>query len=171
MTLDIVRNILRWVLLMAVQILVLNNIYLGGVFNPYVYVLIILSLPIEMSALAVLLMGFFTGFILDIFSHTIGLHTMALTLVGFLRPQILALVAPRDGYEFGSSVNVRDMGWSRYSVYALLLIFPHHLMLFAMEGFSSGLFGLAVQKTLLNTVLTFVLILLVQSFSPIKEKG
>lgn len=171
MTFDIVKNIVRWILLMAVQILVLNNIYLGGVFNPYIYVLIILSLPIDMSALVVLLMGFFTGFILDIFSHTIGLHTMALTLVGFLRPRILAIVAPRDGYEFGSSVNVRDMGWSRYSVYALLLIFPHHLMLFAMEGFSSGLFGLAVQKTLLNTVLTFVLILLVQSFSPIKEKG
>jgi rod shape-determining protein MreD len=156
---------------MAIQILVLNNIYLGGIFNPYVYVLIILSLPIEMSALGILLLGFSTGFILDVFTHTIGLHTMALTLVGFLRPKILALVAPRDGYEFGAVVNVRDMGWSRYSVYTLLLIFPHHLMLFAMEGFSTGLFGLAVQKTFMNTILTFILILLVQSFSPIKNKG
>jgi rod shape-determining protein MreD len=167
----ILRNITRWILLMAIQILVLNNIYLGGMFNPYLYILIVLSLPIEISALAVLLIGFSTGFVLDLFSHTIGLHTMAFTLVGFLRPLVLRLVSPRDGYEFGTIANVRDLGWSKYSVYALLLIFPHHLMLFAMEGFSTGMFWLAVQKTFLNTVLTFGMILLVQSFAPIKEKA
>lgn len=167
----VLRNITRWFLFMAIQILVLNNIYLGGAFNPYIYILIVLSLPIEISALAVLLIGFFTGFVLDLFTHTIGLHTMAFTMVGFLRPLILSLVAPRDGYEFGTHANAHDMGWAKYSMYALLLIFPHHLMLFTMEGFSTGLFWLAVQKTFLNTILTFAIILLVQSFSPIKEKA
>jgi rod shape-determining protein MreD len=156
---------------MAVQVFVLNNIYLGGAFNPYLYVLIILSLPIELSALAILLIGFFTGFTLDLFTHTLGMHTMALTLLAFLRPKILMLVAPRDGFEFGSSVNVRDMGWGKYSVYALFLIFPHHLLLFSLEGFSTGLIWLAVQKTLLNTLLTLGMILLVQSFAPIKDKS
>tara|TARA_R110002050_G_scaffold244268_1_gene380883 strand:+ start:39661 stop:40176 length:516 start_codon:yes stop_codon:yes gene_type:complete len=170
MTGVILRNISRWVLLLAIQVLILNNIYLGGVFNPYIYVLIVLSLPIETSALVVLLVGFFTGFTLDLFTHTMGLHTMAFTLVGFLRPSILSLIAPRDGYEFGTNANVRDMGWSQYSIYALLLLFPHHLMLFALEGFSTGLFWLAVQKTILNTILTFAMILLAQSFAPQKEK-
>ncbi|MFT4752636.1 MAG: rod shape-determining protein MreD [Salibacteraceae bacterium] len=171
MTGTVIVNILRWLFLMALQIFVLNNIYLGGSFNPYLYVLIILALPIELSALAILSIGFCTGLILDLFGHTLGMHTMALTLLAFMRPKVLALVSPRDGFEFGASVNVRDMGWSKYSVYTLLLIFPYHLLLFMLEGFSSGLFWLAVQKTVLNTLLTFVLILLVQMFSPLKDKS
>ena len=169
MTQSIIRNSIRWIVLMFLQIFVLNNIYLGGVFNPYLYVLIILSLPIELSAVAILFIGFFTGFTLDLFTHTLGMHTMSLTLLAFMRPKILDLVAPRDGFEFGSSVNVRDMGWGKYSVYALLLIFPHHLLLFTTEAFSSKLIWLAVQKTLLNTVLTFLLVFLIQSFTPIKK--
>ena len=124
MTQAIFINILRWVLLLGVQLFVLNNIYLGGSFNPYLYVLIILSLPIELSALAILFIGFFTGFVLDVFSHTLGMHTMALTLLAFMRPKILELVSPRDGFDFGSSVNVRDMGWGKYTMYALMLVFP-----------------------------------------------
>ena len=171
MTQAVIINILRWVSLMALQIFVLNNIYLGGVFNPYLYVLVILALPIELSALAILLIGFFTGFTLDLFTHTMGMHTMALTLTAFMRPKVLELVAPRDGFEFGASVNVRDMGWGKYSVYALLLVFPHHFLLFILEAFSTGLIWLAIQKTILNTILTFALILLVNSFAPIKEKS
>ena len=106
MTLSLIENSLRWIIVMGLQILVFNNIYLGGVINPFIYVLIILSLPIEITAVLTLFVGFFTGFILDVFSHTYGMHTMALTFMGFLRPMVLKLVPPRDGYAFGSSANV-----------------------------------------------------------------
>ncbi len=165
MTSEIIQNILRWILLMAIQILVFNNIYIGGVYNPFIYVLIILSLPIEASALVTLLIGFFTGFILDVFSHTYGLHTMAFTLFGFLRPIVLRLVAPRDGYAFGSNANVLDMQLGRYSAYALLLIFSHHLLLFVLEGFSGGSVGSITMKVLVNTFLTFIVVLVSQSFT------
>ena len=165
MTKAILQNSIRWVLLMAVQILVFNNIYLGGVFNPYIYVLIILSLPIEISAIATLFIGFFTGIILDMFTHTYGMHTMAFTLFGFLRPLVLSGVAPRDGYAFGASANVRDMGLGLYSAYALILIFTHHLLLFVLEGFGSQSIWLIIERVLLNTLLTFVIIMVIQSFS------
>jgi len=170
MTKVVIQNIVRWVLLMAVQVLVFNNIYLGGTFNPYIYVLIILSLPIEISALATLFIGFFTGFILDLFTHTYGMHTMAFTLFGFLRPLVLRGIAPRDGYAFGSSANVRDMGFGLYSVYALILIFTHHLLLFVLEGFASQSVWITTKKVILNTLLTFVIIMVTQSFSRKKDK-
>ena len=165
MTAVVLQNIIRWVLLMTIQVLVFNNIYLGGIFNPYIYVLIILSLPIEISAVAVLFMGFSTGFVLDLFSHTYGMHTMAFTLFGFLRPMVLSLLAPRDGYAFGSSANAYDMGWGRYSAYALILIFTHHFLLFVLEGFASESAWIITQKVILNTLLTYVIILVTQAFS------
>ena len=170
MTGTVVMNIFRWVLLMAIQILILNNIYLGGAFNPYLYVLIILSLPLEMSGLLVLLIGFFTGFTLDVFSHTMGLHTMSLTLMAYLRPMVLSLIQPRDGFEFGSKASITDFGWSKYLMYVLILVFTHHLVLFVLEGFSTGMLWLAVQKTFFNTLITISLILLAQSFTSVKKK-
>ena len=170
MTASVITNILRWFLLVGVQVLVLNNIYLGGIFNPYLYVLIILSLPIEMSGLLVLLIGFFTGFTIDVLSHTMGLHTMSLTLLAYLRPMVLSLIEPRDGFEFGSKASIGDFGWSKYLVYATLLVFIHHLVLFLLEGFSTGMMWLAVQKTVLNTMVTIALVVLIQSFTSVKRK-
>ena len=164
MRIAIAMNSLRWVFFMTLQIFVLNNIYLGGAFNPYLYIIVIMALPIELSPILILLIGFITGFIFDLFEHTIGMHTMALTLLAYIRPKIVELVAPRDGFEFGIFVNIRDMGWGKYSVYALLLIFPHHLLLFILEGFSTGLIWLAIQKTFLNTLLTFMIVMVVQLF-------
>lgn len=166
------ENIGRWVLLMLVQVLVFNNIYLGEIYNPYIYVLIVLSLPIELSALMILFIGFFTGFILDIFTHTLGLHTMAFTFLAFLRPFVLRLVAPRDGFEFGAKANLESFGWARYIIYSVVLILAHHLLLFIMEGFSTGMVWVITQKVVLNTLLTFSMVILLQSFSvPKSLKG
>jgi rod shape-determining protein MreD len=164
MTLSLIENSLRWIIVMGLQILVFNNIYLGGVINPFIYVLIILSLPIEITAVLTLFVGFFTGFILDVFSHTYGMHTMALTFMGFLRPMVLKLVAPRDGYAFGASANVIEMGIGRYSTYAGILIFAHQLVLFLAEGFSILPTWTIILKVVVNTILTFVIILIAQSF-------
>lgn len=154
---------------MSFQILIFNNIYLGGVFNPYIYVLIILSLPIETSAVLVLFIGFFTGLFLDLFSHTIGMHTMAFTLLAFLRPMMLKVVAPRDGFEFGTTASIKDFGWGGYAFYTMLLVFPHHLLLFTLEEFSSGSIWLMTQKVFANTILTTLIILIVQSFGKSKD--
>lgn len=163
------ENIGRWLLIMAIQILVLNNIYLGGAFNPMLYVLVILSLPIEINAVIVLFIGFFTGLTLDIFTHTPGLHTMAATLLGFLRPFVLQFMAPRDGYPFGTRASLNDFGWGRYSVYALILVFTHHLWLFVWEGFFDGSPWLTIKKVVLNTLLTYVLVIIVQLFGQGKK--
>lgn len=163
-------NTFRWFFIMGIQICILNNIYLGGIYNPYIYVLVILSLPVERSIVWVLFIGFFTGFILDIFMHTLGMHTMALTLLSFFRYRVLKLVSPRDGFDFGFKTNISDMGLRKYSIYALILIFSHHLLLFMLEGFEVGLIWLAIKKTIVNTLITYVLVILFQSFTPMKKK-
>jgi hypothetical protein len=92
------------------------------------------------------------------------MHTMALTFLGFLRPMVLKLVAPRDGYAFGASANVIEMGIGRYSTYAGILILAHQLVLFLAEGFSLLPTWTIIQKVVVNTILTFVIILIAQSF-------
>lgn len=164
MNFTVAQNILRWVLLVALQVMVFNNILLGGMFNPFVYVLIVLSLPIEISAVTVLFSGFFTGLVIDLFSHTIGMHTMAFTLMAFLRPYMLGFIAPRDGFEFGSSASLNDFGWVRYFLYASPLVLVHHIALFTLEGFGTNTGWIATQKIVVNFFLTLAMIVLIQTF-------
>lgn len=170
MNFTIAQNILRWILLVALQVMVFNNILLAGMFNPFVYVLIILSLPIEISAVSVLFVGFLTGLIIDLFSHTVGMHTMAFTLMAFLRPYMLGFIAPRDGFDFGSSASLNDFGWLRYFIYITPLVLMHHIVLFTLEGFGTNTAWIATQKIVVNFFLTVAMIVLIQTFMASRSK-
>ncbi|HQO48478.1 MAG TPA: rod shape-determining protein MreD, partial [Paludibacteraceae bacterium] len=54
-------QILRAVLLLFVQIVVLNNIQLFGMVSPFLYTLIIITLPIKMPRNYVMLLGCLIG--------------------------------------------------------------------------------------------------------------
>ena len=86
-------------MLILLQILVFNNIQFSGYVNPYVYLMFILLLPVEIASWLLLLLSFFTGMIIDFFSGSPGMHSSATVLAGFVRPYILRIISPRDGYE------------------------------------------------------------------------
>ena len=47
MTVVFVRNIIRFVFLVLLQVLILNNIQFSGYINPYFYIYFILLLPFD----------------------------------------------------------------------------------------------------------------------------
>ena len=61
----IFRNIGRFLLLVLLQVLVFNNIYLGGYINPCIYVLFIAMLPTTTGKIPMMLIAFFTGMCVD----------------------------------------------------------------------------------------------------------
>ena len=93
------RNILRFIVLVLLQVWVLNNIQFSGFVNPYMYVLFILLMPFETPGWLLLIMAFTLGFTVDLFEHTPGLHSTASVFMAFLRPTVLKILSPRDDYE------------------------------------------------------------------------
>ncbi len=79
------RNIGRFVLLALVQLLVLNNVYLGGYVMPMLYVLFILMLPTSTGRIPMLLIAFGTGLLMDIMAGALGFHALACTVVAMMR--------------------------------------------------------------------------------------
>ena len=53
-----IQNIVRFILLILIQVFVLNNIRFSGFINPYIYILIILLLPVRFPRWASLIVGF-----------------------------------------------------------------------------------------------------------------
>jgi rod shape-determining protein MreD len=158
------RNIVRFVVLILVQILVFNNIELGGYINPYVYILFILLLPFETPAWITLTSGFILGFIIDIFSETLGMHAAATVFISFIRPYVLSYFSPRDGYETGSYPRVFYYGLTWFVKYTLIMVFAHHLLLFYIEMFKFQDFFATLLRVILSTIFSSTLIIISQFF-------
>lgn len=158
----IIRYILQFVLLVLVQVLLLNNIAFSGILNPYLYVYFLIILPVDFRPTLGLIIGFLLGLSIDLFSQTLGMHTIATTFAAFCRPYILMYMAPRDGYDFTRFPSVRQMGWLWFGTYTTLLAALHHFILFFIEMFRMSGFWWTITKSVSSTMLTVILILLVQ---------
>jgi rod shape-determining protein MreD len=158
------RNIFRFITLVLIQILIFNHIQLSGYINPYIYILFILLLPFETPGWLLLVLGFLLGISIDFFSDTLGMHTIATTLMAFLRPFVLDIIAPRDGYETGTKPRISFYGLSWFSRYAAILTVIHHFVLFYIEIFHFGGFFSTLLRVILSSAVTLFLIILSQFF-------
>ena len=161
---SILRFGLIFILLILLQVLLLNNIQFSGYINPYVYLMFILLLPIEIPSWLLLLLSFATGLIIDFFSGSPGMHTSATVLAGFVRPYILRIVSPKDGYESGSDPSMMIYGFRWFFLYALLMVLVHHTTLFYLEIFRFADFFRTILRVLLSTMFSMTFILLIEFY-------
>jgi hypothetical protein len=148
--------------LLLLQVLIVQNINLGGYIVMYPYVLAILVLPFETQRVVLLVISFLIGCSLDIFHDSSGLHASACTLMGFSRYYVLKFISPREGYDVGVQPTVYDMGLAWYLRYAGTLILIHHFAFFYLEIFRFNEFFSTFLRVILSSIGTFVLIYLIQ---------
>jgi rod shape-determining protein MreD len=169
MLIEFFRHLLRLFLLVFIQVLVLNKIEIGGVlngyFNPFLYILFLLMLPVNINKVLLLFLAFFTGLIIDIFSGTPGMHAAACLVLAFIRPGFLNLIAPREGYESTLKLTIQGMGVSTFIVYAGICTLVHHAILFFIEAFNFLNFFDLILRVFTNSLSSFALIMLSQLLS------
>lgn len=158
----ITGNLIRFVLIVFVHVMILNNIHLHGLFNPYIYPLFILLLPIETPRWLLILLGFFTGLVIDFYSNTMGMHAAATTLLAFLRPYMMNLLKPAAGYQPEDKPTISSMGFLWFITYASFLVIIHHLFFFIIETLSFRQFLFVISKIALSTVVSLALMVIVQ---------
>ncbi|MFH0757564.1 MAG: rod shape-determining protein MreD [Bacteroidota bacterium] len=158
------RNIVRFIVVVLFQVLVMDNVLINGYMIPYVYLLFILLMPFETPHWIVLLSGFLLGMGIDLFEHTLGMHTAATVLVAFMRPYFLGLLAPRDGYEPDSFPQIHYYGFLWFLKYTLLVVFLHHFVLFYLEVFQLQNFLSTLLRVILSSALSVSTIVLSQYF-------
>lgn len=158
------RYALIFVVLLAIQVLVLNNIKLGGFINPYVYVLFIMLLPFEIPGWLLLALGFSTGLTIDAFMGTLGMHSTATLFIAFMRPFILSNISTQDTADKKGSptLSMKDIGW--FVKYTMLIVFMHHFVLFFIESFTFHHFFSTVLRVILSSLTTIVFIIIGQFF-------
>lgn len=159
---EILKNIYRYAILVGVQVLIINNIELGRFINPFIYVLFIIGLPFETPKWLLLLSAFIIGITVDMFNDTAGMHAAACVFMAYLRPTVLKLFSPRDGYEFGAQPTIQYLGVPWFLSYSAILILLHHLALFYIEVFRFSEFFSTFFRVIISSAFTILLVVVSQ---------
>lgn len=162
MNLNFIRNIVFFIILVVIQALVLNHIRLFGCATPLLYVYFVLPMQRGQSKWATLLWCFAMGLAIDIFSNTPGVASASMTFVGMLQPYLLELFVPRDSAE-DLTPSFRTLGVSKYVSYTVILVFLMCLAFFSLEAFNLYNWMQLVISILGSTVLTAILILVIEN--------
>ncbi len=159
----IVSNLLRFILLVLVQVLLIDHIDLAnGWVVPYLYVLFLLMLPLDIPNWEALLVGFGTGLVMDFFGSTPGMHSVACTVLIYARSLMLRALAPREGFDPLDRATIAHMGLTWFVTYAGVLILMHHLVLFFLEVYRFSGFLATFARALGSASATLLLCLLTQ---------
>lgn len=167
----ITRNIIRFIVLLLIQVLLLNNIKFNGYLNPYFYILFILLLPKETPKWLLLVSAFFLGFGVDIFMKSIGINAAATVLVAFIRPSLIKYLSTGKDIEPNMQIGIKSFGFRWFFLYSLILIFVHNFVLYFLDIFSFNEILLTFYNILLGTIITLSLVIIIQYlFYNIKKK-
>jgi hypothetical protein len=159
---EVLRNIFRFIVLVLVQVLVIKNIELGRFINPFIYVLFLIILPFETPKWALLLIAFVLGITIDMFYDTAGMHAAACVLIAYIRPGVLKLFSPRDGYESGTQPTIQYLGVPWFLSYSAILVILHHFVLFFLEMFRFSEFFSTFFRVIVSSIFTMILIVVSQ---------
>lgn len=169
---NLVKNIVRFLLFILIQVFVLDKIPpLHQFIIPYLYFLFILWLPFSLSRPALLFIAAAFGLTLDFFVKTPGLHMAACILIAYIRPFLISLLMPREAAEIGYvEPSLKSMAPVPYSIYVLILTIFHHLYLVLLEWLHFGNFWYFIGKVLATTLVSLLLILITEMLFPRKSK-
>lgn len=170
MNVNVLKEIGLALLFVLLQALVFNKISLFGIAVPLVFIYIIIKMPINMSALWMLTLSFLLGLAVDIFSDTYGMNALACTILAFIRPKILSLYLTHISDYMSEVPSIRTLGMWLYVRYALTFVFLYCVVLYLIESMSFFDLPILVLRIVGSTVLTFLLILSVDSLVNRSEK-
>ena len=165
----ILFNSARFVLLLALQIMIFNNINFLGYINPYPYMLFIILFPVNGNRNSLLIASFFLGLVLDLFLNSGGVHTAACVVLAFVRPYLFKFSFGLS-YEY-QTVRLNDVLTPERFSFIFLAVIIHHFSLFLLELFSVEFIWEIGLRTLISTIFTIIIcIILIYLIKPSKYR-
>ena len=138
-------NIVRFVILLLLQVVICNNINFFGYINPYIYIIFIFLYPVKEDRLILLLVSFMLGMFVDMFSDSGGVHAAASVCLAYARPVLLkssfGMLYEHQSIKF---TNTEIGSLISYITFGTVL---HHLILFSLEIFNITDILLILKKT------------------------
>lgn len=155
---DWTKQIIRYVLVMLLQVLLFNQLQLWGACHPYIYVLCLLMLPTTLPHIADLFIGAVVGVVMDVFCNSLGIHMAACVLLMYIRPYLLGLIV-NDKDRLNEQISLRALGTGAFIQYVIYTVLIHHWTVFLLAAWSWSHIGFVLLETAVSSLVTILVIL------------
>jgi len=124
-------------LLLFLQISVFNHVHVVGFATPMPIVFFLIMLSSATPRWVYVLLGFLSGFIVDMFASTPGMHAASLTLTGLLTPPVLQFFLPAD-FEKGDTLlpSHKTLEWGKFIRFASVVTLIAVASFYTIEMFT-----------------------------------
>ena len=153
---ELLKNILFYTIILALQLLIFNQFNLFGFITPFIYLIIFVHYKTTYDKTVLLILGFLIGLIIDLSMQTYGCHTFSTITICYLRGRI-------EKNSFGVNANlpsamIKDTPlFSRISFF-LSLIAIHSIIYYSLIFFNINLLSTIFLYAFINSIATFIII-------------
>ena len=153
-----IRQIVRLVVVVLLQVLLFDHLQIAGGGLPMVYVLFLMNLPVQVPRWAEMLIGAIVGLVFDVWHSSLGVNVAACVAFCYLRPIVLGNLI-QDLERVKGEVCSASIGRIEYVKCLAILTVIHHLLVFSLESWSWHNWWIVLLQTLLSSVLTILIIM------------
>ena len=152
-------NISRFIVLLALQIIIFNNMNFFGYISPFPYILFIILYPVNGNKTALVVASFLLGLVMDMFNNSGGAHATACLVLAYFRPSLFKFAFGLS-YEY-QTIKLNDVLTPERFTFILLAILIHHLTLFLLETFQLTYILDTLTRTLLSTAFSIIICIII----------
>jgi len=156
----IIINLVRFVVLVFIQVFLLRNLALYNLPVCYPYILFLLLLPFGIPNILLFSLAFITGLSIDAFYDTPGLHAASCVILAFVRILFINITVSKEGFDNEPEPTLSVMGIRWFLAYTVTLTLVHHFFLFVIESFSLSGLQYTIGRFLASSFFTIILILI-----------
>jgi len=158
----ITKNIITVLGVLFFQLMILSRLNISQSLSPLVYPILLLTVVRNVNRSIFLLIGFGLGFFVDIFSNTGGAHSVACTVIAFVRPIFLSSLGPMDIGSDQIKPSILSLGIKTFAVYAMSMLAIHHIIFFILEVFTFNNFHETIFRIFLSLLISWLLVMSLQ---------
>lgn len=156
------RQIIIYAVVILLQIIINNYVYLG----PMVYIclipLLVMYLPLDQKPYISLIIAFGLGLIIDILSDgVLGLNAGAATLLALVYKPLFYPVFQKNNYSKKFIPAIRESNIWHHVLYLLIIIAIYFLFYIAFDGLATTTLLVSLARYLVNVAVNLVLAVVV----------
>lgn len=156
----IIKQAIAFVVYILAQVLLAKHLIVFQVGFSFLYLAYLINFPLEVNRSSLLLIAFLTGFIIDWFYDTMGIHAAACVFIAFIRPYMIRILGSDKKNITKLLINETSFVW--FLNYTLIIVFLHHSIIFFVEIGNFYLVTYTFIKVVASTIFTTINVIIIQ---------
>lgn len=153
-----IKVVIQWLVVIALQVLLFNNLQFWGLCQPQIYLLCLLMFPITLPRWADMLIGLALGLFMDILCNSIGVHMAACIFIMYIRQPLLASLV-QEHERLTGEISINTIGMVSFLKYSAILVSLHQICISMLSAWTFHHFGMSLLQILISATLAEGLIL------------